>query len=88
MVLAIVVSTTVILSFVWAIFSYVVLTPLNASIKDLKDTITKLREGLERSEERRHNLEVRVEGIDSSVRSAHHRLDDHISMGGIRDDSV
>ncbi len=63
-------------------FSYAVLRPLNQSIKDLQEVIKDIKCDLKEDEERRHNLEVRVEGIDSAVRSAHHRLNDHINKEG------
>lgn len=63
-------------------FYWLVLRPLNQSITDLQKVLHDLRSDLKENEERRHSLEVRVEGIDSSVRSAHHRLDDHINKEG------
>ncbi len=63
-------------------FYRLVIRPLNQSITDLQKVLHDLRKDLKENEERRHSLEVRVEGIDSSVRSAHHRLDDHINKEG------
>ena len=68
-------SLTVIFMFVFTIFSYVVLRPLNTAISELRITIKELRNDIYANEERRHALEIKVAEINQSARSAHHRID-------------
>lgn len=66
---------TIILSFFGAVFSFMILRPLQSSMTELKSSIDKLSSKFEKADERHRSLEVRVEGIDQRARSAHHRLD-------------
>lgn len=75
-------SGTVIVLFLAAVFSYVVLKPLNKSIDSLEKAIKGLSDEMKAGEERRHAMEIRLAEIDQSTRSAHHRLDDHINKEG------
>ena len=68
-------ALTVILSFVGAVFSFVVLRPLNSAIAELRDTIKDLGHDVYAIEERRHDLELKVAEVDQRARSAHHRID-------------
>ena len=58
-----------------AAFSYVVLRPLNASIRALKETIDEMRAEMKEGREQRQEIEVHLAEVDQSVRSAHHRID-------------
>ena len=68
-------SVTAVLGVIWAIFSYVILRPLNQSISALGDAIRELRSEIKVADERRHQLEIKIAEIDQRARSAHHRLD-------------
>lgn len=65
-----------VLTVIGGIFSYAVIRPLNESIRALKDTVDEMREEIKEGREQRHGLEVQLAKIDSSVRSAHHRIND------------
>ncbi len=69
------VQVSVFASFIGAVFSYFILKPLNASIKQLKESIDKLTAKFDKIDERQRVLEVRVAEIDQRSRSAHHRID-------------
>ena len=69
------VSVTLLLGFVWGIFSYSILKPLNTSIKNLNDAIKVLRMELLTADNRRHELEIRVAELDQRTRSDHSRLE-------------
>lgn len=64
-----------VLTVIGGIFSYAVIRPLNESIRALKDTVDEMREEIKEGREQRQGLEVQLAKIDSSVRSAHHRID-------------
>lgn len=79
-------SMTVVIGFMAAVFSYVILKPLNKAIGDLNKAIGDLRMDLLTAEDRRHELEIKVAEIDQRARSAHHRIDRLDSMmGGAQD---
>ena len=65
-----------VLTVIGGIFSYAVIRPLNESIRALKDTVDEMREEIKEGREQRQGLEVQLAKIDSSVRLAHHRIDD------------
>ena len=65
-----------VLTVIGGIFSYAVIRPLNESIRALKDTVDEMREEIKEGREQRQGLEVQLAKIDSSVRSAHHRIGD------------
>lgn len=64
-----------VLTVIGGIFSYAVIRPLNESIRALKDTVDEMREEIKEGREQRQGLEVQLAKIDSSVRSAYHRID-------------
>lgn len=68
-------ESTVVLTFVWCIFSFVILKPLNTSITELREAIKELRKDVYDNESRRHDLEIKVAEVDQSAKSAHHRID-------------
>lgn len=68
-------ASTVVLTFVWCIFSFVILKPLNTSITELREVVKELRKDVYDNEARRHDLEIKVAEVDQSAKSAHHRID-------------
>lgn len=69
-------AATVVLGFVCAVFSYVVLQPLNTTILELRAAVKELRSDLRTAEDRRHDLEIKIAEIDQRAKSLHHRLDE------------
>jgi septal ring factor EnvC (AmiA/AmiB activator) len=69
-------AATVVLSFVGAVFSYVVLQPLHTAITEMRAAVKELRTDLRTAEDRRQKLEIEVAKIDQRARSAHNLLDD------------
>ena len=65
-----------VLTVIGGVFSYAVIRPLNESIRALKDTVDEMREEIKEGREQRQGLEVQLAKLDSSGRSAHHRIDD------------
>ena len=74
-VLATIAQIAAIAAVVGAAFSFAVLRPLNASIKDLQKAIDEMRAEMKESGKQRQELEVHLAEVDQSVRSAHHRID-------------
>ena len=74
-VLATIAQIAAIAAVVGAAFSFAVLRPLNASIKDLQKAIDEMRAEMKESGTQRQELEVHLAEVDQSVRSAHHRID-------------
>lgn len=76
---------TVILSFIGgllgAIFNFVVVKPLRASIDSLSAAVSKLGEEFNDSKQRLNKLEATVERVERAVSYAHNRID------GLRSDS-
>ena len=69
-------TASIVLGFAGGVFSFAVLRPLNKAIIELQCAAKDLRADIRASEERRHELELKVAEIDQRARSAHHRLDD------------
>ena len=67
---------TIVLSFCGVLFNYVVIRPLNDSIRRLGDAIDNLREDWKRNNERLNRLEGTVAKIEQSVDIAHKRIDE------------
>lgn len=61
---------------------YLILRPVNISVKEIEKAVVALAQDLKEASERQHSMEVRLAEVNSSVRSAHHRLDDHINKEG------
>lgn len=74
--LAMAVAVTVVLGFMWSIFSYVILRPLNNAIVELREAIKEMRKEIKEDEEDRHKMELRMAEIDQRARAAHNRLDE------------
>jgi chromosome segregation ATPase len=49
--------------------------PLNAAIKELRETIKDLRDDLRNNEEKREAMDRRLVAVEASAKSAHHRID-------------
>ncbi len=67
-------SLTVILGFIGAVFSYIVLRPLNNAIEDLNKAVGELHMELLTAEGRRHDLELKVAEVEQRAKSNTHRL--------------
>ena len=61
---------------------YLILRPVNISVQGIEKAMIGLAQDLKEAGERQHSMEVRLAEVDSSVRSAHHRLNDHLSKEG------
>jgi hypothetical protein len=70
------VQVSIVAGFIGAVFTYVVLRPLNATITDLHYAIQDLRKDLRDSEERRHKMEIKLAEVDQRARVAHSRIDE------------
>lgn len=81
-VLSIIVQSTVIISFVCGVFSYVILKPLQNAISDLRSVVNDMRREIKNADAERHKIELRLTAVEQSVKSAHHRLDNHDKLGG------
>ena len=57
------------------IFYYAVIKPLTGAIADLRELIHDMREDLQRNEEKRQEMDLRLVAVDESAKSAHHRID-------------
>ena len=67
-VLATIAQIAAIAAVVGAAFSFAVLRPLNASIKDLQKAIDEMRAEMKESGKQRQELEVHLAEVDQSVR--------------------
>lgn len=67
---------TTVLLFLGGVFSFAVLRPLNSAIDSLHEAVKELRKEIRTSDERRHEMEVKLADVDARARSAHHRIDD------------
>lgn len=73
---------TVILTFLGGLFAYVVLRPLNETLKELRIAIDKLSEIQNSQNERLNRLEGAVERIEKAVITAHARIDKYLHERG------
>lgn len=74
-----------ILGFGGAIFSYVVIRPLNAAILRLQESIDKLSDELKSHGSKLHSLEIRITEVDNRAKSNSHRIDKietYLTKGG------
>jgi hypothetical protein len=70
------VQVSIVAGFVGGVFTYVVLRPLNFTMKDLRLAIQDLRKDLRDCEERRHMMEIKLAEVDQRARVAHSRIDE------------
>ena len=57
------------------IFYYAVIKPLTGAIVDLRELIRDMRGDLQRNEEKRQEMDLRLVAVEESAKSAHHRID-------------
>ena len=57
------------------VFYYAVIKPLTGTIADLRELIHDMREDLQRNEEKRQEMDLRLVAVEESAKSAHHRID-------------
>lgn len=57
------------------VFYYAVIKPLTGAIADLRELIHDMRADLQRNEEKRQEMDLRLVAVDESAKSAHHRID-------------
>lgn len=69
---------TIVLGFCGAVFNYVVIHPLNASLRNLGEVIADLRNDLKNSNERLHLLEGKVKELSYALQKAHDRIDEFL----------
>lgn len=73
---------TVVLTFLGGLFAFVVLRPLNETLKDLRIAIDKLSAIQNAQNERLNRLEGAVERIEKAVVTAHARIDKYLHERG------
>ncbi|MBR1804851.1 MAG: hypothetical protein IJ774_00535 [Selenomonadaceae bacterium] len=69
---------TIVLSFCGVLFNYVVIRPLNDSIRRLGDAIDNLREDLKQNKEQLNRLRGEVDEIKYALQKAHDRIDEFL----------
>ena len=57
------------------VFYYAVIHPLTEAIADLRGLIRDMRDDLQRNEEKRQEMDLRLVAVEESAKSAHHRID-------------
>lgn len=66
---------TALMGILGMIFNFSVIRPLNEAIRNLSNTIDNMRAQLHEIDEKRQDMAVRLATVESSVKSAHHRID-------------
>ena len=66
---------TTLMGILGMIFNFSVIRPLNEAIRNLSNTIDVMRAQLHEVDEKRQDMAVRLASVESSVKSAHHRID-------------
>ena len=74
--LSVMAQSTIVITFVGGVFSYVVLKPLNKSINKLDSSINKL-------DDKYQAIDVRLVKVEESAKSAHHRIDNIYKVAGL-----
>lgn len=64
-----------IISFFCGAFNYIVIRPLNKSIKDLKDSVTTLSDTVKAFEHEKDELDKRVVRVEEKADQHEHRID-------------
>ena len=70
-----------VLGFCGAVFNYIVIRPLNDSLRDLGEVIADLRADLKHNNERLNHLEGEVSEIKYALQKAHDRIDEFLREG-------
>ena len=73
-------AATVVLGFIWGIFSVAILRPLNNSIVELRDATKELRTEIRDAEDRSHRQDIKIAKIGQRAKSAHDRLDEILGI--------
>lgn len=73
--LSIIGPVTALLGVIGAIFNFSVIKPLNTSICNLNEAIETMKASLHEVDEKRQKQAERLATVESSVKSAHHRID-------------
>ena len=73
--LGIIGPVTALLGVIGAIFNSSVIQPLNTSIRNLNESIETMKASLHDIDEKRQMQAERLATVESSVKSAHHRID-------------
>ena len=71
-----------VLGFCGGVFNYIVIRPLNDSIKALGEIVNDLRSDLKYNNERLNQLEGAIDRIEKAVVTAHARIDKFLHEGG------
>ena len=66
---------TALMGILGMIFNFSVIRHLNEAIRNLSNTIDVMRAQLHEVDEKRQDMAVRLASVESSVKSAHHRID-------------
>lgn len=77
-----------VLGFCGGVFNYIVIRPLNDSIRALADSVSDLRADIKNSNTRLNMLEGAVERIEKAVEMAHARIDKALLKDGDYHDDV
>lgn len=72
---AVVTASVAVAGVIGTVFYYAVLKPLTAAIADLRSLISDMRDDLQKNEEKRQDMDKRLVAVESSTKSAHHRID-------------
>ena len=79
---------TIVLSFCGVLFNYVVIRPLNDSIRRLGDVIADLREDLKHNNERLNRLEGKFAKLEQALITAHKRIDEFLRREAIHHETA
>lgn len=75
---------TVVLGFCGMVFNYIVIRPLNESLRRLSTILADIRADLSKDKERINRLEGEVAKIEQAVVTAHKRIDDFLRKEATR----
>lgn len=77
-----------VLGFCGTVFNYIVIRPLNDSIRRLGDVIDELREDLKQNNERLNQLEGKVQELAYALQKAHDRIDEFLRREAARHETA
>lgn len=78
---------TVVLGFCGMVFNYIVIRPLNESLKRLSTILADIRSDLNKDRERLNHLEGAIAKIEQAVVTAHKRIDNFLHKEASRDET-
>lgn len=79
---------TIVLGFCGAAFNYIVMHPLNESLKRLSNILAEIRADLNKDKERIHLLEGKVQELAHALQKAHDRIDEFLRKEAAHYDSA